>query len=107
MLVCLGLWMASRTKSDGAKLAVLFWALLAFIASRFEHSVANMTIFCLAILHGDASWGDLFHNLLFTVPGNVGGGALVVAVPYLLSVPPKRNRVVAEPAAVMKDDLLV
>lgn len=92
MLVCLGLWMASRTKSDAAKLVVLFWALLAFVASGFEHSVANMTIFMLAILHHDATAGDMFHNLLLTVPGNLVGGALVVAVPYLLSAPAKRIR---------------
>jgi nitrite transporter NirC len=91
MLVCLGLWMAARTKSDAAKLIVLFWVLLAFIASGFEHSVANMTIFALAVMHNDASWGDLFHNLLYTVPGNVVGGAVVVAAGYLLSVAPKRS----------------
>jgi nitrite transporter len=81
-LVCLGLWMATRTRSDGAKLAVLFWALLAFIASGFEHSVANMTIFSLAIFNNAAGWSDLGHNLLLTVPGNIVGGALVVGLPY-------------------------
>jgi nitrite transporter NirC len=90
MLVCLGLWMAMRTKSDAAKLIVLFWALLAFIASGFEHSVANMTVFSLAIMHGDAGWSDLFHNLLFTVPGNIVGGALLVALPYAFGGPAKR-----------------
>jgi nitrite transporter len=84
-LVCLGLWMATRTRSDGAKLAVLFWALLAFIASGFEHSVANMTIFSLAIFNNAAEWSDLGHNLLLTVPGNIVGGALVVGLPYALS----------------------
>jgi len=92
-LVCLGLWMAARTKSEAAKLIVLFWALLAFIASGFEHSVANMTIFSLAVMHHDATWGDLFHNLSLTIPGNLIGGAVVVAGSYLLSTPPKRNRV--------------
>jgi nitrite transporter NirC len=85
-LVCLGIWMATRTKSDAAKLIVLFWVLLAFIASGFEHSVANMTIFALAIMNGSAQWGDLVHNLLFTVPGNVVGGALVIALPYAFGV---------------------
>jgi len=91
MLVCLGLWMATRTKSDAAKLIVLFWVLLGFIASGFEHSVANMTIFALAVMHGDAAWGDLVHNLLLTVPGNVVGGAVVVGAAYLLSATPKRS----------------
>jgi nitrite transporter NirC len=86
MLVCLGLWMAMRTRSDGAKMAALFWVLLAFIASGFEHSVANMTIFSLAIFDHTAGWGDLAHNLLLTVPGNIVGGAVVVGLPYALSV---------------------
>lgn len=96
MLVCLGLWMATRTRSDGAKVAVLFWVLLAFVASGFEHSVANMTIFSLAIFNDAAAWGDLWHNLLLTVPGNVVGGALVVGLPYAFSV--KKTFVAVEPA---------
>jgi nitrite transporter NirC len=85
MLVCLGIWMATRTRSDGAKLALLFWALLAFVSSGFEHSIANMTIFSLAVFNHSAGWGDLAHNLLFTIPGNVVGGALVVGLPYAFS----------------------
>jgi nitrite transporter NirC len=82
MLVCLALWMAARTRSDGAKLAVLWWALLAFIASGFEHSIANMTVFGLGIFDGSATWAQLFHNLAWTVPGNVVGGGLLVGVAY-------------------------
>ncbi len=96
MLVCLGLWMATRTRSDGAKVAVLFWVLLAFIASGFEHSIANMTIFSLAIFNNVADWSDLGHNLLLTVPGNIVGGALVVGLPYAFSA--KQKWVSVEPA---------
>jgi nitrite transporter NirC len=81
-LVCLALWMAARTRSDGAKLAVLWWALLAFIGSSFEHSVANMTLFALGVFQGSASWDQLAHNLAWTVPGNVVGGGLVVGLGY-------------------------
>jgi nitrite transporter NirC len=98
MLVCLGVWMATRTRSDGAKVAVLFWVLLAFISSGFEHSVANMTIFSLAVFNHAAGWSDLAHNLLFTIPGNVVGGALVVGLPYAFST--RRDRVSAEVHAV-------
>jgi len=98
MLVCLGVWMATRTRSDGAKVAVLFWVLLAFVSSGFEHSVANMTIFSLAVFNHTATWGDLAHNLLFTVPGNVAGGALVVGLPYAFSA--RRRPVVVEKHAV-------
>jgi nitrite transporter NirC len=82
LLVCLGLWMASRTRSDVAKLGVLWWALLAFIASGFEHSVANMTIFTIGILDGSATVGELAANLVWTVPGNVLGGGLIVGLGY-------------------------
>jgi nitrite transporter NirC len=73
--------MATRTRSDAAKLVVLWWALLAFVASGFEHSIANATIFALGVFEGSASWGMLVRNLAWTVPGNiVGGGVLVGAV---------------------------
>lgn len=81
-LVCLALWMAARAKSDGAKLAVLWWGLLAFIGSGFEHSVANMTMFTLGIFEGSATVGELARNLLWTVPGNIVGGGLVVGLGY-------------------------
>jgi len=82
MLVCLALWMAARAASDAAKLVCLWWALLAFIASGFEHSIANMTSLGLAALIGVGSWSELGRNLVYTVPGNVVGGALLVGLAY-------------------------
>ena len=82
LLVCLGLWMAQRTRSDAAKLVVLWWALLAFIGSGFEHSVANMTIFGLGVFEGVADWADLVRNLAWTVPGNIVGGGMLVGLAY-------------------------
>jgi len=81
-LVCLALWMAARTRSDTAKLAVLWWALLAFIGSGFEHSIANATIFSLGALEGSIGWGAMARNLLWTIPGNVVGGGLVIGLGY-------------------------
>ena len=83
-LVCLGLWMAQRASGDAAKAIVLFWSLLAFIASGFEHSVANMTVFSLAIfahLPG-ATAAAMFHNLIWVSLGNIVGGGLLVGVAY-------------------------
>jgi nitrite transporter NirC len=84
LLVCLALWMAARASGDAAKLLCLFWALLAFVASGFEHSIANMTIFSLAVLtHAPgATWGELARNLLWTTPGNILGGGLLVGAAY-------------------------
>jgi nitrite transporter NirC len=82
LLVCLALWMAQRTHSDVGKLIVVWWGLLAFIASGFEHSVANMTIFSLGAFAGSGTWLDLVRNLAWTVPGNIVGGGLLVGLAY-------------------------
>ncbi|CAN5673960.1 formate/nitrite transporter family protein [soil metagenome] len=110
LLVCLALWMAGRTRSDAAKLLVLWWALLAFIASGFEHSVANMTIFSLGIFDGSATWADLGRNLLWTVPGNIVGGGVLVGAAYAwigrvppVPVPPAPDPAVLDPAAATPD----
>jgi nitrite transporter NirC len=79
MLVCLAVWMAARTRNDAAKAIVIWWCLLAFIVAGFEHSIANMTVFGLAIFAHHATMGDLFRNLAWTVPGNIVGGGLLVA----------------------------
>jgi nitrite transporter NirC len=84
-LVCLALWMCSRVDSDVAKCVVIFWCLLAFIASGFEHSVANMTLLSLAVIghSGDpATLLAALYNLLFVTGGNLIGGALLVAGMY-------------------------
>jgi nitrite transporter NirC len=83
-LVCLAVWMGSRTKSDGAKLALIFWCLLAFVASGFEHVVANMTTFSLGMFEHvpGATIGAFGRNLLFVGLGNLVGGALLVGAAY-------------------------
>ena len=95
MLVCLALWMAARTRSDGAKLVVVWWALLAFIGSGFEHSVANMTLFSLGVLAGSAEWADLARNLAWTIPGNIVGGGLLVGLAYAWIAAPRVGTVAA------------
>jgi nitrite transporter NirC len=83
-LVCLGVWMAVRTKSDGAKLVLIFWCLLAFVGSGFEHVVANMTTFSLGLMEGTpgATIGAFVRNLLLVGLGNVVGGALLIGASY-------------------------
>src|SRR5204863_526502 len=80
-----------------AKLGVLFWGLLAFIGSGFEHSIANMTVFSLAVFDESAHWSDLARNLLYTIPGNVIGGAVLVAVPYALIARKPKEATAPEP----------
>jgi nitrite transporter NirC len=89
-LVCLALWMAARTKNDAAKCIVIFWCLLAFIASGYEHSVANMTVFSIALLgnHPESvSLAGMAHNLVWVTLGNAVAGALFMGVGYWRASP--------------------
>lgn len=84
-LVCLALWMSARVDSDIAKCVVIFWCLFAFIASGYEHSVANMTLLSIAFLsqQNDAiSIFGVLHNLTWVSIGNIIGGALFMALGY-------------------------
>jgi nitrite transporter NirC len=87
-LVCLALWMAARTRSDTAKLVMIFWCLFAFIAAGFEHSVANMTLFAIALLghHPDTvTLGGMFYNLFWVSLGNIVAGAVFMGGAYFLA----------------------
>jgi nitrite transporter NirC len=89
-LVCLAIWSASRTKSDVAKLIMIFWCLFAFIGAGFEHSIANMTLLSLALYqpHGDlVTWTGFVQNLVPVTLGNIVGGAVFVAGLYWLATP--------------------
>ncbi|MEU5217771.1 formate/nitrite transporter family protein [Streptomyces sp. NPDC020807] len=90
MLVCLGVWMFYRARGDGAKVLVLWLPVLVFVAVGFEHCVANMALFSLAVLDGTAGFGDLARNLLYTVPGNIVGGGALVACAYWFTGRPER-----------------
>ncbi|MQA87222.1 MAG: formate/nitrite transporter [Streptosporangiales bacterium] len=83
-LVCLAVWQAARAQTDGAKLVVIFWCLLAFIGSGFEHVVANMTVFSLGMFAGvpAASLGAFATNVLWVGLGNLVGGGLLVGATY-------------------------
>jgi nitrite transporter NirC len=99
-LVCLALWMAARTKSDAAKLGLVWWPLLAFIGSGFEHSIANATTFALAAFDGTIAWSALARNLAWTVPGNLVGGGVVIGLGYAWMGRKRPARAAAEnPAA--------
>jgi nitrite transporter NirC len=79
-LVCLAIWTSARI--------LIFWCLFAFIASGFEHSVANMTLLSIALLgHHPASVTVLgmAYNLFWVTIGNIIGGAVFVGLGYWLA----------------------
>ena len=88
-LVCLAIWMALRTEG-AAKMIVIWWCLLAFIASGFEHSVANMTVFALSWFgqHNESlTLGGIGHNLLWVTLGNMLSGMVFMGLGYWYATP--------------------
>ncbi|WP_062519936.1 formate/nitrite transporter family protein [Demequina silvatica] len=83
VLVCVAIWAAARLKSEAGKAIIIFWAVLAFIASGFEHVVANMTTFAIGLFTGgDVTWADFGTNMTFVGLGNLVGGAVVIGLAY-------------------------
>jgi formate/nitrite transporter len=93
ILVCMAVWMALAGRSVVDKFIAIVFPISAFVAAGFEHSIANMYFFPLALLlkwHGLAlppgadaitAWGMLA-NLGPVIAGNIVGGSVLVALVY-------------------------
>jgi len=98
-LVCLAVWLAVAAKDVAGKILAIYFPIMAFVASGFEHSVANMYFVPMGImLKGNTAlveaagltdklanlnWGGfIFNNLLPVTIGNIIGGAFFVATLY-------------------------
>lgn len=84
IIVCLAIWGGVRLKNEGARLFLIFWCALAFITSGFEHVVANMTTFSLAMMSGveGIGFGEFATNIIASGLGNLVGGGLIVGIGY-------------------------
>lgn len=101
-LVCLAVWMTFSARSTIDKIAAIIFPISGFVASGFEHSIANMYFISVALFikdFGDAklwemisksandfstiTWASFFiKNLIPVTIGNIIGGALFVAAIY-------------------------
>jgi formate/nitrite transporter len=94
VLVCMAIWMALAGRSVVDKFVAIVMPIAAFVAAGFEHSIANMYFFPLAMMLGapvGLSW--LWTNLVPVVAGNlVGGSVLVALVYYVIYRRPARER---------------
>ena len=109
-LVCLAVWMVAAAKDVPGKVLAIFFPIWLFVASGFEHSVANMYFIpaglfaksnpdwlAAANLSQEAlaslTWANFFYvNLLPVTLGNIIGGGVFVALAYgyaLKSEPPQ------------------
>jgi formate transporter len=98
-LVCLAIWLAVGGRDTVSKIFGIYFPIMAFVASGFEHSVANMYFIPAGLLLAsnkamvDAAglagviegltWSRfLIANLLPVTLGNIAGGALFVGASY-------------------------
>jgi nitrite transporter NirC len=100
-LVCLGVWMAARIKSETARILMIWWCMFTFITCAYEHSIANMCGLMLGLLMDGGSTpgitlGGYGYNLGLATLGNVIGGALFVAGMYWMGSPKARQPEVSE-----------
>ncbi|HER24198.1 MAG TPA: formate/nitrite transporter family protein [Candidatus Atribacteria bacterium] len=98
-LVCLAVWLAVAAKDVAGKILAIYFPIMAFVASGFEHCVANMYFVPMGLmLKGNVdvvaaaglagkltnlTWGGFIANNLIPVTlGNIVGGAFFVAALY-------------------------
>ena len=98
-LVCLAVWLCLSGRSVTDKILAIVFPITAFVASGFEHSIANMYFIPMGLLLKGESQviaaagkvaGDLVNlnlqglagNLISVTTGNIFGGGFMVAVVY-------------------------
>ncbi|MFH1281354.1 MAG: formate/nitrite transporter family protein [Candidatus Omnitrophota bacterium] len=81
MLVCLAVIMSIASRTVSGKILGIYFPIMAFVASGFEHSVANMYFLPVGLMTKSfniASFLSIFRNLIPVTIGNVIGGLLIV-----------------------------
>jgi len=101
-LVCMAIWLCFSARSTTDKILAIIPPIAAFVASGFEHSIANMYFIPVALFIKDLggpeffavikktatdfshlTWGNFFLvNLLPVTIGNIIGGAVMVGLVY-------------------------
>ena len=83
LLVCLAVWLAATAKSVPGKVLAIFFPIMLFIVSGFEHSIANMYYIPAGFFaSGNYDWWGMLGNLVPVTLGNIIGGGLFVAGAY-------------------------
>ncbi|SKC85666.1 formate/nitrite transporter family protein [Maledivibacter halophilus] len=86
MLVVLSVLLATASKDVIGKIFAIWFPIMLFVLSGFEHSIANMFFIPLGKLVGfNTLWTTIWiKNLIPVTLGNIVGGAIIVPVVYYL-----------------------
>lgn len=99
-VVCLAVWVALQVKEDFTKMIAMILVVFIFLYLGFEHSIANMGTFSMAIMsHGGLTIQEALFNLVFSTLGNVIGGAVFVGLAYRYLSPEQMDMAEAAEAA--------
>ncbi|MBK7617273.1 MAG: formate/nitrite transporter family protein [Vitreoscilla sp.] len=83
VLVCMAVWMALAGRSVSDKVLAIVFPITLFVAAGFEHSIANLYFFPLAVALGaPLGLAEVLRNLLAVIAGNLVGGSVLVALVY-------------------------
>ena len=97
ILVCVAVLCSFRTSDDSAKLIMIFLCLFTFITSGFEHSVANMTIYAVALIspavNGVTLAGAVYNIVAVTIGNMIGGALFMGAGVYILGSEKAKNNI--------------
>ncbi|MGB9110270.1 MAG: formate/nitrite transporter family protein [Telluria sp.] len=87
-LVCLAIWMSYAGRSVTDKAVAIVFPIAAFVAAGFEHCIANLYYFAMALLLAPQAsmplLGGMLRNIVAVVIGNVIGGSVLVGLVYYL-----------------------
>ena len=85
-LVCLAVFTGTKLKSESGKLIIMFFVIMTFVLSGFEHCVANMGTFSIAyMLLGNIGTAAVAKSMIFVTIGNILGGGVLFGLPLYLS----------------------
>ncbi|MET1030645.1 formate/nitrite transporter family protein [Domibacillus tundrae] len=90
-IVCLAVWIPMQMKGDMEKIVTMLLFVMTFVVAGFEHSIANMVLFSLALAvpHPEAiSIASAIHNLIPVTIGNIIGGSVFVGMVYMYLAKP-------------------
>lgn len=83
----LAVWLAYGSEDVGGKIpAMAIWfPIMGFVESGFQHVVANMFVIPAAIFADYFTWNDFLTNFIPVFLGNAVGGSVFVSAAYWLS----------------------
>jgi formate/nitrite transporter len=87
LLVNVAILLAISSKDMVGKFFGIWFPIMAFVASGFEHSVANMYFIPAGIMAGaNVTWGQfIYWNLIPVTIGNIVGGFIFIGAVYYWS----------------------